>query len=303
MGDGNTAPDASPGLLREKVAIVTGGTRGLGLAIATLFAKHGATVVVASRTAGAAERAAKDIDEQTGRMGASWGMVVDVGSHTAVNALAQATRARHGHFDIWVNNAGISAPYGPSGAIDPEAFEAVTRTNVLGTYYGTFAALEHLVPRGTGRIINILGRGDRAPAPFLAPYGASKAWVRAFTLAVAAEYKGTGVGIHAFNPGLMRTDFMTASQSVEGFEAKLRPLRAILRLIGTDPDVPARKALWLASSATEGRTGLEVAALSRIGLLAHASREGIRWLRGQVGPVEMAITTVPPAGPIGHVSP
>ena len=295
----NTDP-VVPRLLSGKVAVVTGGTRGLGLAIATVFAENGATVVVASRTAGAAERVAQNIDEQTGRTGAAWGMAADVGSRAAVDALAEATIARHGHFDIWVNNAGISAPYGPSGAIDPEAFEAVTRTNVLGTYYGTFAALRHLVPRGSGRIINILGRGDRAPAPFLAPYGASKAWVRAFTLATAAEYTGTGVGIHAFNPGLMRTDFMTASQSVRGYEAKLRPLRVILRLIGTNPEVPARKALWLASRATDGRTGLDVAALSRLGLLAHATREGIRWLRGRGGPVEMTVTSANRAGPVGR---
>ena len=200
------ASGEAPGLLSGKVVVVTGGTRGLGLAIARLFAENGASIVVASRTASASERAAREIDQQTGRTGAAWGMAVDVGARDAVDALAEATIARHGHFDIWVNNAGITAPYGPSGAIHPETFEAVTRTNVLGTYYGTFAALRHLVPRGSGRIINILGRGDRAPAPFLAPYGASKAWVRAFTLATAAEYKGTGVGIHAVNPGLMRTE-------------------------------------------------------------------------------------------------
>jgi NAD(P)-dependent dehydrogenase (short-subunit alcohol dehydrogenase family) len=255
--------------------------------------------VVASRTPEAASRAAHAIEARTARQGAAWGVGADVGTRDAVNALANATLGRHGHFDIWVNNAGISAPYGPSGAIEPETFEAVTRTNVLGTYYGTFAALRHLVPRGSGRIINILGRGDRAPAPFLAPYGASKAWVRAFTLATAAEYRGTGVGIHAFNPGLMRTDFMTASQAVSGYEDKLRPLRAVLRLIGTDPDLPARKALWLASSATDQRTGLEVAALSPFGLLVHAVREGFGWLRGRGGPIEMGVTTVTQAGPVG----
>ena len=294
------ASGEAPGLLSGKVVVVTGGTRGLGLAIARLFAEHGASVVVSSRTASAAQRAAREIDQQTGRTGAAWGMAVDVGARDAVDALAEATIARHGHFDIWVNNAGITAPYGPSGAIHPETFEAVTRTNVLGTYYGTIAALRHLVPRGSGRIINILGRGDRAPAPFLAPYGASKAWVRAFTLATAAEYKGTGVGIHAVNPGLMRTDFMTASQAIVGYEAKLRPLRVILRLIGTEPDLPARKALWLASSATDGRTGLDVAALSRVGLLLHAVREGLDWLRGRGGPVEMTVTSANRAGPVGR---
>ncbi len=296
------AATQAPGILAGKVAVVTGGTRGLGLAIATAFAANGASVVVASRTHAAAVGAAQLIDAHTGRSNAAFGVQADVGRRDAVDGLASAAVERHGRFDIWVNNAGVSAPYGPAGAIEPEAFESVTRTNVLGTYYGTFAALRHLVPRGVGRIINILGRGDRGPAPFLAPYGASKAWARAFTLATANEYRGTGVGVHAFNPGLMRTDFMTGSQAVAGFEARLRPLRVILRLIGTDPKVPARKAVWLASSATDGQTGLDIANFSRVGLLAHAVREGVGWLRGRGGPIEMAVTTVPPAGPIGRLA-
>lgn len=297
----SAAPEAS-GILGGKVAVVTGGTRGLGLAIATAFAANGASVVVTSRTHAAAAGAAQVIDARIGRSGMAFGVQADVGVRDAVDALAAAAIERHGRFDIWVNNAGVSAPYGPSGAIEPEAFEIVTRTNVLGTYYGTFAALKHLVPRGVGRIINILGRGDRAPAPFLAPYGASKAWARAFTLATADEYRGSGVGVHAFNPGLMRTDFMTGSRAVTGFEARLRPLRVILRLIGTDPEVPARKAVWLASSATDGRTGLDIATFSRVGLLVHAAREGFGWLRGRGGPIAMAVKTVPPAGPIGRLA-
>ncbi|NDE08449.1 MAG: SDR family oxidoreductase, partial [Chloroflexi bacterium] len=212
-------------------------------------------------------------------------------------ALGKAANGWHGHLDVWVNNAGITAPYGPSMALHPHAFTGVVHTNVLGTYHGSLVALRYLVPRGQGRLINILGRGDRQVVPYLATYGASKAWVRAFTLALASEYRATGVGIHAFNPGLMRTDFMTETEAITGFGSKLRALRVVLRLIGTDPEVPARTVVWLASRATEGKTGLEKAVFGRLGLMGHSAREGIAWLRGKVGPVELKIREVPASGP------
>jgi glucose 1-dehydrogenase len=229
------------------------------------------------------------------------GMAADVADLAQVEALGKAANGWHGHLDVWVNNAGITAPYGPSMALDPHAFTGVIHTNVLGTYHGSLVALRYLVPRGQGRLINILGRGDRQVVPYLATYGASKAWVRAFTLALASEYRATGVGIHAFNPGLMRTDFMTETEAITGFGSKLRALRVVLRLIGTDPEVPARTVVWLASRATEGKTGLDKAVFGRLGLMGHAAREGIAWLRGKVGPVELQIREVPATGPSAPV--
>ena len=284
-------------VLSGQVAVVTGATKGLGLAIAREFLNSGASVMIASRREAAVNETVASLGAACGDLARVRGMAADVADLAQVEALGKAANGWHGHLDIWVNNAGITAPYGPSMALHPHAFSGVIHTNVLGTYHGSLVALRYLVPRGQGRLINILGRGDRQVVPYLATYGASKAWVRAFTLALASEYRATGVGIHAFNPGLMRTDFMTETEAITGFGSKLRALRVVLRLIGTDPEVPARTVVWLASRATEGKTGLEKAVFGRLGLMGHSAREGIAWLRGKVGPVELKIREVPASGP------
>ena len=284
-------------VLSGQVAVVTGATKGLGLAIAREFLNSGASVMIASRREAAVNETVASLGAACGDLARVRGMAADVADLAQVEALGKAANGWHGHLDVWVNNAGITAPYGPSMALHPHAFTGVVHTNVLGTYHGSLVALRYLVPRGQGRLINILGRGDRQVVPYLATYGASKAWVRAFTLALASEYRATGVGIHAFNPGLMRTDFMTETEAITGFGSKLRALRVVLRLIGTDPEVPARTVVWLASRATEGKTGLEKAVFGRLGLMGHSAREGIAWLRGKVGPVELKIREVPASGP------
>ncbi len=305
MTDRGVAPGTAGlragGVLSGHVAVVTGATKGLGLAIARAFVDSGASVMVASRRETAVNEIVVALGNDCGDPTRVRGMAVDVADLAQVEALGKAAKDWQGHLDIWVNNAGITAPYGPSMALDPRSFTSVIHTNILGTYHGSLIALRYLVPSGQGRLINILGRGDRQVVPYLATYGASKAWVRAFTLALASEYRATGVGIHAFNPGLMRTDFMTQTEAIAGFGAKLRALRVVLRLIGTDPDVPARTVVWLASRATDGKTGLDKAVFGRLGLAGHAAREGIAWLRGKVGPVELQIREVPASGPSAPV--
>lgn len=296
-----TAAFRASNILSGQVAVVTGATKGLGLAIARAFVDTGASVMIASRRETAVNETVMALGAACGDPARVRGMVVDVADLAQVEALGTAANDWQGYLNIWVNNAGITAPYGPSMALDPRLFTGVIHTNILGTYHGSLVALRHLVPRGQGRLINILGRGDRQVVPYLATYGASKAWVRAFTLALASEYRATGVGIHAFNPGLMRTDFMTETEAIAGFGAKLRALRVVLRLIGTDPEVPAQTVVWLASQATAGKTGLDKAVFGRLGLAGHAVREGIAWLRGKVGPVELQIREVPAAGPSAPV--
>lgn len=283
------------GILDGRVAVITGGTRGLGLAIASAYGAAGAAVVVGSRSAPAVDRAVAELREAGHRAA---GRVCDVADLAQVESLAEEALRHFGRLDVWVNNAGASAPYGPTVAIDPAAFEQAVGAIVHGTYHGSLVALRHFVPQGEGKLINLLGRGDRRPAPRQNAYGASKAWVRSFTLALAREYRASGVDIFAFNPGLVETALLTRVETVAGYESDLQRFKTIIRMWANPPEVPAQTALWLASRATDGRTGLEVRGPSAARLARGLLGEGIRRLaRRPARPVDLQITTVPPVGP------
>lgn len=277
--------------LAGKVAVITGASRGLGLAIAQTYAQAGAAVVLAARSVDAVQREA-DALNAAGFRAAAFGC--DVGDKAQVDALAAFAVATFGQFDIWVNNAGVAGVYGPTVDVPVPRFEAVIQTNILGAYYGSHAAIEHFLPRKTGKLINLLGRGDDGPVKYQNAYGPSKIWIRSFTLGLAQEYKDSGIGVYAFNPGLVDTDLLRQVDAVAGYEDKLKFFGTIIRLWANPPAVPAEKALWLASSATDGKTGLVVSVLSKQRLAAGIVRELGRRLRRQPIPeTALQITSVP----------
>lgn len=157
--------------------------------------------------------------------------------------------------------------------------------------------MRHFLPRKSGKLINILGAGSKKPAPNQNAYGSTKAWIRVFTLALAAETRGSGVGVFALQPGLMDTDLLTEVVTFQEHAKRLREFMPFLiRAAGKKPEVAARKALWLASSATDGRTGLDVSVGSRLTFMLGFLREGLRrLLRLPTRPIEMHVTVIPPA--------
>lgn len=265
-------------ILQGKTAVVTGGTRGFGLAIARAYARAGARIVVASRTPTSVDQALEILHKDGGEAS---GMACDVGEGEQVQALASFAVQAYGCFDIWINNAGIAGPYGPTVHIDPDAFITVMKTNIFGVYYGSIYAMRHFLPRHSGKLINILGRGGKEPVPMQNAYASSKTWVRAFTLALAKEYKESGVGVFAYNPGLMQTDLMEKVVAVAGYEERLTPLTTVMEMWANPPEIPAERAVWLASSATDGRTGLEIKELDLIHILSGIVRQGLRRLSGR----------------------
>ena len=265
-------------ILDGKTAVVTGGTRGLGLGIARAFAQAGASVVIASRSQAAVDEAVKLLNMDGGQAA---GMAVNVSRLEELSALADFAIQTFGRLDIWVNNAGTAGPYGPTMGLDPAAFKQVVETNILGVYYGSRAAMQHFLSRGSGKLINILGHGYNNPVPWQNAYASSKAWVRSFTKALAEETKGSGVGVYAFNPGMVLTDLLTNVEVIAGSEERLKVFPTIVRMWAKPPEVPAAKAVWIASSATDGRTGLLVSLFNPWTMLSGAIREGWRKITGK----------------------
>lgn len=266
-------------ILKNKVAVITGGTRGLGLSIAQTYGAAGAAVVVTGRSQSTIDKVVADL-QADGVQAA--GIACDVSDFKQVEALGDFAVKTFGKIDIWVNNAGVSAPFGPTASIPHDSVVQVVNTNILGVYNGSMVALHYLLPQRSGKLINMLGR--EGPVKYQNAYSSSKAWVRSFTLALAQEYQDSGVEILAFNPGLVDTDMLRHVEAVQGYEKRLKPLETVIRLWGNEPEVPAQKALWLASLATDGRTGLSVNVLSFQNLISGILREGFRFLTGQPKP-------------------
>jgi glucose 1-dehydrogenase len=288
-------------ILQDKVIVITGSTRGFGLAIARACADEGAQVVVSSRSAEAVDRAVNEL-RAAGRK--ATGMPCDVCDLAQVEALAAHAVETFGRFDVWVNNAGFVGPYGPTAHVPPQLFMRSVQTNIVGTYQGSIVALRAFLPAGKGKLINVLGRGaDRKPTAMQNAYTATKSWERSFTLAMAQEYKDSGVGIFAINPGMMTTEMLTDLTAISGYESGLQAMPTIIRMWAKPPEVPAQKIVWLASSATDGRTGLEINEMSRGILLSGALREGLRRLtRRPAPPMNVHVATVAAAMPLpAHV--
>ncbi len=284
------------GILDDKTVVITGSSRGLGLAIARECAREGAAVVLSARSPATVDEAVTRLRAE-GRPAA--GQACDVADLGQVEALGALAVREFGGFDVWINNAGTSGPFGPTMHLPPQDFVAVINTNILGTYHGSLVALRRFYPRRAGKLINILGRGDTGPVPLQNAYTASKIWVRSFTKALADEYRDSGVGIYAYNPGLMYTEFMSHVEAVAGFENRLERLRPVMRMWANPPEVPARKVAWLASSATDGETGLMAREITAPRLLLGALREGLRALARRPAPrMDLQVETITPAMPL-----
>jgi NAD(P)-dependent dehydrogenase (short-subunit alcohol dehydrogenase family) len=279
--------------LNGKVAVITGGTRGLGLAIARGLAAEGAAVVVASRSQKSVEAAVAELTRQGYR---AIGMDMDVADLAQVEALADLAQKTFGRLDIWVNNAGVAGPYGPTVDFTPEAFYQVIQTNIVGVYNGSRTAMRYFLGQGSGKLINILGAGSDGPVAWQNAYATSKIWVRSFTLALAKETKDSGVGVYAYNPGMVLTELLTNIEVIAGNEDKLKEFGTIVRLLAKPADQAAQGAVRLASPQTDGKTGLLVKNFSMLRVAASFAGEGLRrLLKRAVREQEICITSVPVA--------
>jgi 3-hydroxybutyrate dehydrogenase len=188
-------------MLTGRGAVVTGGGRGIGAAVAGALAEAGARVVVSARSAAEIEAVAAGL---RGRGFDVDAVACDVSDPAAIERLAATARARLGQVDILVNNAGISSS-APVRSQSLEEWRRLFAVNVEGLFLVTRAFLPGMAERGWGRVVNVASIAGRTGAPYIAAYAASKHAVIGFTRACAAEVAARGVTVNALCPGYVDT--------------------------------------------------------------------------------------------------
>ena len=237
-------------MLTGKTALITGGGRGIGRAIALLFAQQGARVAVAARTRDQVETVAREIGDN------AVALVCDVSNPDQVAGIFADVKP-----DILVNNAGIAESATFVNTTD-ELWQRHLAINLSGTFYCTRAALPAMLERGWGRIINIASIAAKTGAPYIAAYAASKHGVLGLTRSLAMEVAARGITVNAICPGYVDTEM--TSRGVEQITAKTgrsaeEALEALKKMSPqhrlTTPEEVAALALLLASHEGRGING------------------------------------------------
>ena len=190
-------------MLNNKIALITGGGRGIGRAIALAFARQGATVAVSARTKEQVDAVAKEIGAN------AVALVCDVADPDSVNTMfSRAQQALGRGPDILVNNAGI-AESATLVNTDDELWHRHLNTNLSGTFYCTRAALPSMIQKRWGRIINVASIAGKTGAPYISAYAASKHGVLGLTRSVAHEVATVGITANAICPGYVDTEMVS----------------------------------------------------------------------------------------------
>jgi len=235
--------------LSGKVALVTGGSRGLGREMVRAFAAAGADVVITSRRIEACEKLAAEIRETTGRQ--AFPHACHVGRWAEVDGLVEAAYAAFGRVDILVNNAGIAPLYPSLSEVSEELFDKVIGVNLKGPFRLSALVGERMAAGDGGVIINISSIAAVRPSPNDLPYAAAKAGLNTLTMGLAVTY-GPSVRVNGVMVGPFLTDISQA-WDLDRFTAHAREHYPLQRL-GQPPEI-AGIALYLASDASSFMTG------------------------------------------------
>jgi NAD(P)-dependent dehydrogenase (short-subunit alcohol dehydrogenase family) len=233
--------------LSGRVAVVTGGSRGLGREMCLAFAARGADVVVASRKLEACQQLAAEV-EAMGRQ--AIGVACHVGRWEDCNALVETVYARFGKVDVLVNNAGMSPVYPSLAEVSEELFDKVISVNLKGAFRLSAAIGERMVQAGRGSIINISSVAAVSPDEHELPYAAAKAGLNALTLGFARAL-APAVRVNAIMPGPFRTDISNAWD--ERMRTAVRERTPLGR--AGEPAELVGAALYLAGDASSFTTG------------------------------------------------
>lgn len=185
-------------LLKEKVAVITGGGRGIGRAIALKFAAEGAFVVVAARTKSEIDSVAREVGDAGGKASS---VSADVADEAQCRSLIEAAKAQFGRVDILVNNAGEYGPVKPVEEITSAEWDRVIAVHLRGAYLLARLVLPEMYARGSGVILNISSLSAKSAFAWGSPYASAKAGMLGLTRVVAAEAARKGVRVNALCPG------------------------------------------------------------------------------------------------------
>jgi NAD(P)-dependent dehydrogenase (short-subunit alcohol dehydrogenase family) len=263
--------DNSKFSLKGKVAIVTGGSRGIGQGIAFGFAKAGAKVIITSRKA-------QDLEATAAEIRAFGGEVLVLPAHLGkseeIQRVVDTVMAKYGRIDILVNNAGASPAMGSVLESDERLWDTIMNLNLKGVYFLSQACAKIMKKQGGGKIVNVASIDGFKPEPLVSVYSVSKAGVRMITKAFAAELAPFNIQVNTIAPGPISTKMMDSHwfslSPEEAKKAKDALGKALpMHRIGYPDDI-AGAAIYLASEASSYTTGTEIVVDGAV-LLASAS--------------------------------
>lgn len=237
--------------LANKVALVTGASRGIGASIARHLAGAGASVVISSRKIEGLKQVAEEIERAGGR---ALAVAAHSGKSAEVQALVRSAIDRFGNVDILVNNAATNPYFGPLCDAPESAWDKTFEVNLKGYFFAAREVIGHLQSRDApGSIINVVSIAGIRAAPFQGVYGMTKAAVISMTQTLAQELGGSGIRVNAIAPGLVETRFSTALVQNEELRSRIVGRTALGR--HAQPDEIAGAAVFLASDAAAYVTG------------------------------------------------
>ena len=233
--------------LQGQVAIVTGGGRGIGREICAAFAAEGAQVAAVARTEEQILETARQI---VGDGGKAIGVTADVTDLVAVESMVERVESELGPIDILVNNAGSNSVLGPMTEADPVAWWRDVTINLLGPFHTCRTVVRGMLPRGRGRVVNVIGAGTKTPFAYMSGYGSSKAALMRLTETLDLEVRGSGVKVFAMSPGVVRTEM---NEAIIRSGAMKRWFPKYLDMFEEGESVPPTMAAALAVEIASGR--------------------------------------------------
>ena len=245
--------------LKDKIALVTGGGRGIGQAIAFGFAKAGAKVIITSRKIEDLETTAKEIKAFGGE---AFPLQSHLGKYDEIQKMVNTVVDKYKRIDILVNNAGASPAMGSVLDSDERLWDTIMNLNLKGVYFVSQAVAKIMKKQGGGKIINIASVDGFNPEPGVSVYSISKAGVRMITKAFARELASFNIQVNAIAPGPISTKMMNSHWFHLSPEEAKKAKAELEKMLPTGriglPDEIAGAALYFASAASSYTTGTEI---------------------------------------------